>query len=190
VREPAEFERQLGRHIRAQLGAKTKVVRYGDDDGRQDVFLVSALDVPCAGVTTFGTVGLSNRSQQFHDKEVFVEVLGACASATSRFDNLIASCAFASLKGGTSVVYGGIIENILDQYQLSARLRHVTFVAPFLWAGFEPFDVQGKQIHWLAAVPISDAELKYLREEGIDALEDLFEKNQINLYDIDRRSAL
>lgn len=190
AREPIEFERVVGRHVRSRLGADTKVFHYGDDDGTHDVFLISGSNFPCGGVTSYGTFGLSNQPQDFHGKPVFVEILGACASATARFDNLITSCASESMKNGTPAVYGAAMENILDQYELSETLHHVTFVAPFLWEGFEPLDALGRQVHWLLALPISNAELDYLRANGIDALEDRFEAGQIDIYDIGRPSVI
>jgi antitoxin YqcF len=190
MRDPTESERLLGRHIRATFGGTTRVVGYGDDDGRQDVFLVSAEDIPTRGVTSYGTVGLFNTPQPFQDKRVFVEILGACASATRPFANLIGSCVFESRKNGTPVVHGGVMPGILDQYEMSNTLRHVTFVSPFLWDGFKPFPLEEKEIHWLLALPISDGERGFLGANGIDALEALFEERQIDLFDINRLSAV
>ena len=40
------------------------------------------------------------------------------------------------------------------------------------------------------AVPISDKELKYAQEYGTDVLEDVFERKDIDVFDLDRKSAI
>jgi hypothetical protein len=49
---------------------------------------------------------------------------------------------------------------------------------------------EGETVHCLMLLPISDAERTYLATRGIDALEKLFEERQIDIYDINRASAL
>jgi len=119
-----------------------------------------------------------------------VELLGACAAALLQFDNLVASCVFESMKNGANIAYGSFIENILDQYRLSSTLRHVTFVAPILWDGLDKAVVGEKTVYWLLMLPLSDSELTFLKQNGIDALEKVFEKMQIDIFDINRAPAL
>jgi len=187
MRTPSAYEQQLGRYIRRQFGQATKVIRYGDDHGTRDMFLVIGEDCPQAGITSFGTVGLSQRAQQVGAQKMHVELLGACASGP-HFDNVMASCVFDSFHNHSNIVYGAFIENILDQYQISTTLRHVTFVAPFFWQGLSPQTIEGIEIHWLLVVPISDAELDMLKKQGIEKLENLFEQKQIDLFDMHRAS--
>ncbi|MBC2035444.1 suppressor of fused domain protein [Listeria booriae] len=47
-----------------------------------------------------------------------------------------------------------------------------------------------KVITWLLLIPISKSELEYLSDNGIDALESLFEAGQIDIFDINRKSML
>ena len=44
----------------------------------------------------------------------------------------------------------------------------------------------GKSVAWLMAVPISECEYRYAEAEGPDRLEDLFEQQQIDIFDINR----
>jgi hypothetical protein len=190
LRQPSPREVEIGRFTRTAFGGTSAVHRYADDDGVHELFLVSAIDSPEAGVTSFGTVGLSAFPIRYGDQDVNVEVLGACASSVEPFSNVISSCAIERMKDGTSIHYGSWIESILDPYAISPTLRHVTFVAPFLWEGFTPHAFDGVEIHWLLAVPISDGELNLLRDHGIDALETAFEQHQIDLFDISRASVV
>lgn len=189
MRKPTEYETAVGRYVRSQFGDKTKVIRYGDDTGKEDVFLASGEDVPVEGVTSYGTVGLSKYIQHSGTTPVHVELLGACATDVPVFANVVTSCVFDHIHNGTNIAYGSYIENILDQYAISTTLRHVTFVAPFLWEGFAAREIVDVKIHWLLVLPISNAELVFLESNGVEALENLFEQKQIDIYDINRPSA-
>ncbi|MHA6861728.1 suppressor of fused domain protein [Ralstonia pseudosolanacearum] len=80
------------------------------------------------------------------------------------------------------------MQNVLDMYKLSFTMKHFLFTSPFLWEEFNGVDFGDKKVHWLLAVPISDAEHAYLRDHGLDALERAFEDRQIDIFDINRDS--
>jgi len=80
LRHPDQREVAIGRFLRGIFGGKSSVHRYADDNGQNDLFLVTAHGSPIDGVTSFGTVGLSAHPMRFHDRNVRVEILGACAS--------------------------------------------------------------------------------------------------------------
>ncbi|PTU73462.1 suppressor of fused domain protein [Pseudomonas mangrovi] len=188
--DPTPFERELGRALRSAFGLETKVVRFADDDGAYNCFIVSGQDCPAIGVSSYASVGLSSRDQRAGTEVVNVEVVAACASATPYVDNLVASCVFESVKNGANITYGAHIENILVQYGISKTLKHVAFVAPFPWRGLGNFTVDGQSVHCLLMLPISDAEKDHLVEFGIDALENLFNEKQIDIFDIQRPSVI
>lgn len=187
---PSPFERDLGRAIRSHFGEETKVVRFGDDVEVDDCFIVSGLNWPIKGVTSYGSVGLSRATQRSGTASVKVEILAACASSTPHIDNLVASCVFDSAKNGTNVVYGTLIPNVVDQYEISHTLQHVTFVSPFLWKGMSSIKINEENIHFLLMLPISNSERIYLENNGIDGLEAIFDEVNIDVYDINRPSAL
>ena len=190
MNDPSPCERKLGNTIRSIFGGRSKVVLFGDDDGTNTCFIVSASDCPVNGVTSYASVGLSRIAQEVGPLDIEVEIVAACASITPHVDNLVASCVFEGIKNGVNISYGSIIKDIIVQYNISATLKHVTFVAPFLWDNLNKLEVEGKSIYCLMMLPISDAEISYLVEHGIDALEELFYENQIDVYDINRPSAI
>ena len=190
MRQPDTFELSVGRYARERLGAATKVVRYGDDYGERDMFLVSGADFPDYGVTSYATVGLSKIAQHVGEKQVHVEILGACASDIDGFDNVISSCVFDSVRNKTNIVHGSHVVDIISQYSLSNTMKHIVFVSPFLFPEFEKIRIDEIDIYWLMAIPISDDELEFLVMHGVDALEDEFERAQIDIYDIQRASCV
>ncbi|MFM5955399.1 MAG: suppressor of fused domain protein [Novosphingobium sp.] len=185
-REPTETEKLIGRYVRSMLGDVTQVHRYADDDEANDLFLASGSDWPVKGVTSFGTIGLSRYPVQIGSGTVNLELLGACATATKKFANVVASCALEKIKNGTTIVHGSTLRNIVTQYAISTTMNHIFFTSPFLWEGFGPQIFAGTEIHWLMAIPISDSELIYLERFGPDALEARFESEQIDVFNITR----
>ena len=69
-------------------------------------------------------------------------------------------------------------------------MKHVMFSEPFLWDDLSNIEQEDKVITWLMIVPISDAELQYLKEYGSDALETLFEEKNIDIFDLERKSVV
>jgi hypothetical protein len=168
------------------LGAETSVHRYADDHEAHDHFIVTGRDWPVKGVTSYGTIGLSNYPVPFGKIRVNLELLGACATATENFDNVIASCAIERMKNGTPITYGSTIKRIVAQYAISPTMEHVFFTSPFLWEGFDSRIFAGTEVHWLMAIPISESELAYLESHGPDSLEARFEAEQIDVFNISR----
>jgi hypothetical protein len=187
---PTPFERELGKLVRLKLGEQTKVVRFADEGEINDVYIVSSLNFPVDGVSSYASVGLSRNMQGIGVKGVKVEIIAACATLTPDFDNLVASCVFDSIKNGSNIVYGASIANVIMQYQISSSLKHVVFVTPFLWHGMDKFLVENEAVFYLMMLPISDNERLYLIDRGIDELEKVFNDKQIDIYDINRPSAL
>jgi hypothetical protein len=66
------------------------------------------------------------------------------------------------------------------------EMQHLLFVPPFLWEEkLEPLQLESKIVNWLLAIPIS--ELQYKNKNGFDSLQNLFEKNEIDIFNLDRK---
>ncbi|MFV0920512.1 suppressor of fused domain protein [Ralstonia nicotianae] len=186
----SDINKKIARHIASKFGGSPKVTRYWSDDQAISVDLLAAAGGPCSGVMSYGTIGLSDHPVRINDDgdEVCVELLGACADAVKNFPNALTTAAFYAIRNQWHCVHGGVLQNALDMYKLSVTMKHFLFTSPFLWEGFNGVDFGDKKVHWLLAVPISDAEHAYLRDHGLDALERAFEDRQIDIFDINRDS--
>lgn len=190
MRAPTPFEREIGITIRAIFGINTKVVRFGDDKQENDVFIVSGIDRPVKGVSSQSSIGLTHKVKNSLPQDIKIEIVAASATETPNIDNLVASCVFESIKNELKLVYGACIPNIIEQYKISNTMKHATFVSPFLWEDLNTVEVDGEKIYFLMLLPISDAEKVYLEEKGIEALENLFHENQIDIFNINPPSVL
>lgn len=68
-------------------------------------------------------------------------------------------------------------------------MKHILFITPFLW-DIDDLLFEDRTVIWLMAVPISNEELDYLRRNGSDKLEQLFEEQQIDFYDLNRQDVI
>ena len=188
--------KEVGRLVRDHFGGgKAKVAPHGNDDvPDMSLHILYYADSPIEGVTSFATLGAGqydNAMQLDDGLPVRIELLGACQSNFPEMANVLATCAFnvatrQSLLGRHVIHPGAVSTNAND-----VRMRHAFFVEPFLW-GDGPSAVYEKDrvTTWLQVVPIDDLEFTYAREHGGPALGQLFEDVQIDVFDMNRPSAV
>nr|OAI62072.1 hypothetical protein RSP597_22065 [Ralstonia solanacearum] len=186
----SNVSKKIARHIASKFGGTPKVTRYWSDDQAISVDLLAAVGSPCGGVVSYGTIGLSDYPVCINDAgdQVCVELLGACADVVKNFPNALTTAVFYVIRNQWRCVHGGVLQNALDMYKLSATMKHFLLSFPFPWEGFSGVDFGDRKVNWLLAVPISDAERIYLRDHGLQALERAFEGRQIDIFDINRDS--
>ena len=175
------------------FGGSPKVTRFWDADEESFVDLLTCEGGPRDGVTSFSTLGLSDSPLLVDGREagIRVELVGACASTCDAFGNILSTAAFCIINSKWSCSPGTMFPDIVGMYDCSSTMKHLLFVPPFLWEErLETLDFDSKTVAWLLAVPVSDAEYAFAQSEGVEALENLFEEKQIDIYDINRPSVL
>ncbi len=82
-----------------------------------------------------------------------------------------------------------IFPDAVAMYKLSKTMRHLFFVPPFLWEDdLKTVDLGKKKVSFLLATPISEAEYVFAEQNGSDALEEEFERENIDIFDLNRKS--
>jgi hypothetical protein len=190
---PSQENITIARTVGDVFGGDWNVHEYHDDSRKHQVDMLSAANQPQKGVTSFATVGLSDHpifkdGRQLQD--VRVELVGACASAFRDFPNVLASSAFEVIKERAFIAPGVIFPGLVSRYSKKSPMRNAMFVPPFLWPDLATLELPTKTVAWLLLVPVSDAEMKYACDEGPAKLEELFEKEEIDIFDIDRPSVV
>jgi hypothetical protein len=187
----SESNRLIARTAAEAFGGRPEVVRYHDDAKRTHVDVLRCEDRPQRGVSSYSTIGLSDWPLYRGDEEypARVELVGACSAGFDHFANVLASAAFAVANEGWFCAPGIIFPGLFAGERPTSPLKHLLFVPPFLWEqSLRTLDLLEKKVAWLLAVPISDAEMMFAEKEGPRRLEDVFEKEQIDIYDPDRPS--
>jgi len=187
-RELSPLQRAVALHSQEVLGEQAEIYTYASDDGLLELPVLVAPDNPAFGASTFATIGLSDHPQPNYGSMVRLELIGSCDTPVPEFGQMLSSCVFECLKNERPINYGVVFENLLDRYGVSDTMKHVTFVAPFLWDGLTKARLLEHDVLWLLALPISDEERAYIKAHGIDALEKRLEAADVDITDITRAS--
>jgi antitoxin YqcF len=184
-----ESTKRIARAAAEAFGGTPKVTRYWDEPDQNYIDLLEVRDSPVDGVTSYATLGLSEFPlvQDGEEYPVRVELLGACATEVDYFAKVVTTAAFCVSNDQWFSAPGIVFPDVVAMYAPAGRMRHVIFVPPFLWdEALGTLELPNRTVAWLLVVPISDSELTYADTHGSDALEDLFERKQIDIFDIDR----
>lgn len=175
------------------FGGKPTVTKYWDDNKHNSIDILTTIERPYEGVSSFSTIGLLDYSIGYSVDEtpLRLEIVGAIGSEYANFPNILATCAFFVINSKTTCSPGTIFRDVVSMYEPSSEMKHILLVPPFLWEeSLKTIDLPDKKVAWLLAVPISENEYIYASEKGTDALEDLFEKEEIDIFDLERKSVI
>lgn len=183
--------KMIAKTLANALGFNPSVHRYRDDDNNLDIALLSCIDPTDANVRFYGTVGLSDYPT-YQDGAEFptrVEILGAAYKEAIFFPNVLSTIGFYSIREKFFCSPGSVLQNAVKMYEPETVLPHVLFSPPYLWEDkLETLKFEDKTVDWVLAIPITEKELQYREQHGTEALEDLLEKNEVDIFDLNRKS--
>lgn len=185
--------KEIARAAAKAFGGKPQVFEFEYEFTNNKIGILQSPDSPVDGVTSYATVGLSDFPllKDNQDYGSRLELLGACATTTDQFANIIASAAACIHHRGWFCAPGIIFPDVIKEYYPDISMRHLLFVPPFLWNDSpSTLSIESRAVAWLQAVPISDNELNHAKSHGPKVLEDIFMKEQIDVYNIERSSVL
>lgn len=183
----------VARHVAEAFGGKPQVREYLHDSEPLIIDIMWCEDRPVKGVIAYSTIGLSDYPMRGAAGEfpTRLELAGSCAGAAAFFPNILATAAFSIMRTGTLHQPGTVMPNFVRQYSPSSPLPHLYLTAPFLWEGkLTTLDCGTKKVSWLLAVPIAESEYLFRKEHGDKALEQLLEKNNVDIFDLNRPPAV
>lgn len=180
----------VARHINNLVGGTPEFSRYDDKNNISAIHIMTIKDVPDDGVNIYSTVGVSSYSIGLSVDEVplRVELMFVCDKMQKEIPGILSTCAFCIINSHYECFPGIIFYDVISAFVDDSDMKHVMFVKPFLWEEYQGMVLEDKRVEWLLAVPISEAEAKYAEEYGSNALDDLFEKNNIDIFDLYRES--
>lgn len=172
---------------------KPIVTKYWDNDHKNSIDILLCKDKLEEGINSYATIGLSDYSIGYtlDEYQLRVEIIGVTGTFFEEFPLILSSCAFNIINSKFSCHHGTVFPNIVNFYIPDSDMKHIYFTYPFLWDDkLKTIDFDNLKVLWLLVVPISEAELLYAEEKGTDALEDLFEEHQIDIFNLNRKSVL
>ena len=173
------------------IGGKPQVYRYWNKTHEKSIDILSCINRPYVGVISYATIGLSNYDigMSIGNKKLRIELLGACHDKEEFFANILCTTALEIMERN-NCGYGHIIPNVIEQYVNDYEMKHIYLMNPFLWHGFETIEFENIEIAWLLIIPISNKEKEYAIANGWEALELKFEKADINIFNLKRKSVI
>lgn len=190
--KPSEENKAIAMDILRVFGGRPGVAKYWDDQHVSHIDILSTINQPFEGVSSYSTIGLSDYSIGYtgEEKPLRIEVIGAHATENNDFPNILATCAFNVMNSKQAISPGEVFQDIVALYYPDSEMKHILFTDPFLWKNLKSIELPEKTVAWLLAVPISNNEYLYSLDKGIDALGDLFEQEDIDIFDIERKSVV
>lgn len=185
--------KKIVKYIVDIFGGKPKFTRNWDDDRKSYIDMLYLENVPEEGVNFYSTIGTSEYSIGYKTDglPLRVELVGVCDAKENIFINILATCALCIINSNFKCHPGAIFHDVVKIYLPNIDMQHVMFVPPFLWEGkLETINLEDKKVAWLLAVPISEKECIYAEKNGTNALEDFFEKEQIDIFNLYRKSLM
>lgn len=188
----SDVNKALARKIAGAFGGKPSVSRFHDDAKASFVDILTCADRPQDGVNSYSTLLLSDHPlyKQGRDTGIQIALVGACEAGRDQFRNVLATAAFCVVNSRWFCAPGIIFPDVVGSYFKEGALKHLLFVSPFLWDNLLTIDLQERKVSFLQVVPIAEAEMRFAEKKGPDALEDMFEKEQIDVFDLERESVV
>lgn len=185
--------RTIARTAAGIFGGTPRVVKFSDESEAHSVEILSCTPSPRPGLISYSTIGMSafDNDTVIGPRQLRVEVVGIAADSTTAFSGGLSACAFNLAHDRFQIQPKRVFPRVFEGYGQDVTTPHALIWYPFGWAGdFEPLVGDETHIEWLMAIPITDAEFTFFEANDADALIDVFEANDIDLYDLGRASAL
>ena len=174
------------KRLRASIpGGTVSVARHYDEAETTALDIFTSDTAPGMVAATIGVmeVDLSRNSES----QLFTEILMDSRSRNTHIANIVANIGFYVVKDGWPPFPGTVFENMIEMYSPDLKVKHIMFVPPFQWESrMAKVDLGPKTIHPILAVPITDGENQFVKENGSDALEDLWEQTNCDVLDWSR----
>lgn len=193
MKEVAIEKKVIAKMVAKAFGGQPKVIRYWDEKDENCIDILSCIDQPQKGITSYSTIGVSDYSNIIDSKnvDIRIELVGICSNTIEFFPNILSTAAFCIINSKWSGFPDAIFPNVIGMYDKSITMHHLLFTDPFIWDDtLETLKFGDKRVAWLLLVPISDAELRYAETEGVDKLQKLLADNQVDISDINRVSVV
>lgn len=188
----SESNKKMARTLAGAFGGQPEVIRYWDEKKCSSVDVLICNNAPQKNVCTYGTIGLSDHPIEKDGAEIAVrvELVAAFGSSFEEAANVISTAAFCVMNSKWEIGPGVIFPDVVSMYRKKSEMKHVLFSSPFLWENLTTQRFEDKTVAWLMLIPVSEKEYQFAEMNGAAALEDLFVSKQIDLFNLDRVSAL
>jgi antitoxin YqcF len=170
------------------FGGDWRVLGYADPREESKIDVLQASDRPSKGLTSYATIGLSDYPLPGETTPPIGSEITACSNREG-FGNVLATAAFYVINDGWIPQPGRIFTDVVAIHFGDTSTPHLFLVnPPWLWEGLRARTFTQKTVGWLMGLPITNAEMKYIGEQGAETFEDLFLEKDPDFIDLVRPS--
>ena len=186
---------KIARFVANAIGFKPQVFPYWDDDKKHSIDILDLVDPLDSNKKFYCTIGISDFpnliDMKVGEENIPVELLITGYKEFDKVPNILSTCGFFIMKNRWTSQPGSIFKDIVQTYYADVDMKHIMFTSPFFWQDkLQPLELESKVVNWLLAVPISDKELLFKNENGVAALEALFDKKETDVFNLNRKSVV
>ncbi|MCZ4243596.1 suppressor of fused domain protein [Pedobacter punctiformis] len=191
MKELLEEDIKMAKFIAGAIGFEPQVYPYYDNDRTNQLDILKLTDPVDNNIGIYCTIGVSNYPNIVDGKNIPLELMLTAYKRFEKATNILSTCGFYIIKDRFECGLGGIFKRMIEFYYKGIEMKHIFFIEPFLWSEkLVQMDIENKEANFLLCIPISDKELEFKLEKGSAALEELLMKNQIDIYDLDRKCVI
>jgi len=186
---PTDEDKLWAKHVVALTPGKPKVTKYWDDGEK---YSIDVLAIATDSGKICATLGLSKVVQWTESNPpIRSEILADSKNSDIKIENVISTAAFYILKDNWRIKPGVVFEDIVSWYISGQELKHLLFIEQYQWGKeMSRFEGGTVPIFPLLAVPISESERVFIKEFGIDALQEIWQQKHVDVCDWARSSAV
>ena len=190
MREVSETSKLVARKVVEAFGRRPKIINHLDVGEQNSVNIAELKDCPEPGIASYSTVSLSDFPMYLGGREFEsrIEIAGAAPNHVDRFVGALATAAFCIIKDKWACHPYAIFPDVMAMYDLSPTMKHVMFMEPFFWPALEDsVQFPDRLVTWLQMIPIAESEYRFAEAQSPAALGQLFEDQDIDVCDLQRK---
>ena len=188
----SDSNKLLAKTLSILFGTKPQVSRYWDESNQYYVDILLCENSPQKNISSYGTIGVSDHPllNEGKDTGFRVELVAAGGAQFSEMANILSTVAFCVIKDHWLCASGALFPDVIKMYRKDSQMKHIMLTTPFLWANLKTIDLIDKKVAWLLLVPISEKEYQFAEQNGSNALEDIFNEKQFDIFNLERASII
>ncbi len=180
---PSKSNKEWANIVSTLTGGSRSVANYYDEEESTSIHVLTLLN---EGGKVCATIGLMDVQH-----EPPTEILMDSTIENVKLENIISMAAFFIMKDGWKIKPGAVFETLVSEYHPELELKHLLFVPQYQWGEtLSKVKLEQGYIYPLLAIGITNEELAYISQNGVSALENLWEQNGINVLDWHRSSSV
>jgi antitoxin YqcF len=189
-------EKQIARFLETRFSSRPRFFIHRDaPDDPVYIAIAVAENYPGAGLSTCATNGVSNHPLYDSTGAIYpdtrLELVATCRSPQAgQLREMVFFAGRTVVKDRWFCAPGVFLLNAVSRFGTFGDMKHLYFTTPFAQDGFVTNDFGDRRVSWLAAVPVSDAEMQFARNKSTSALEDHFVAKDVDWENISRKSSM